>query len=104
MNQLVEFMEKHYPPMGLSYKLALVEEVMEETGWTRDEIFRMAREEMAVGELVTHYCSDGTRWGDNEALPEARAASKIQMADIVVDNWVDENSPRLFIECAKGAT
>lgn len=26
------------------------------------------------------------------------------MADIVVEKWVDEDSPRLFIECAKGAS
>ena len=41
-----------------------------------------------------------------EQQPEtasARAASKVQMADIIVNKWVDEDSPRLFVECAKGA-
>ncbi len=71
MNKLVKFMETNFDPMGLSFKFALTEEIMDATGWSRKEIFKMAREARVAGELVTHYSSGGgKRWGFDEMLPE----------------------------------
>jgi len=39
----------------------------------------------------------------NTAAGEIKKSSMVEMADILVTRLVDENSPKLFVECAKGS-
>jgi len=43
---------------------------MEATSWSREGVFKMAREAEDAGELVTHYVGAGDRWGYDEMLPD----------------------------------
>lgn len=71
MNKLVEHIEKHHPTPGTAYEFTRVEVVMDETGWTRREIFELAREANAAGELAVSYSSGGgKRWGADMMMPE----------------------------------
>ena len=71
MNQLVTFLEEHHGTPGTAFEFTRVEIIIKETGWTREEIFHMAREARESGELVTHYSGGkGNRWGYDEMLPE----------------------------------
>ena len=44
MNRLVEYMEKHHNPGGNAIKHVWVDDLLKESGWTRNEIFSMALE------------------------------------------------------------
>ena len=71
MNQLVTFLEKHHSTLGTASKFTRTEVIMEETSWSRDEIFTMTREVRDAGELVAHYSGGkNNRWGYAEMLPE----------------------------------
>ena len=69
MNRLVEHMETHHPPLIAAYECARVETVMKETGWSREEIFKMAMEAWGEGHLSVTIVSD-QRWTRDEYLPE----------------------------------
>ena len=71
MNLLVEYMEEHHGTKGTAFEFTRTEVIMEETSWSREELFMMAREARGAGELVTHYSGGkNNRWGYNEMLPE----------------------------------
>ena len=55
MNRLVTFLEEHHGTPGTAFEFTRVEIIIKETGWTREEIFRMAQEARESGEIVTHY-------------------------------------------------
>ena len=71
MNRLVKFLEEHHGTKSTAFEFTRTEVIMEETGWTREEIFHMAREAKESGDLVAHYSgSDCNRWSYDEMLPE----------------------------------
>ena len=71
MNSLVEFLAKHYPPMGVAFRFTSPEELIKETRWTREEVLKMTLEALDEGELVAHFSSGcGMRWTLDEVLPE----------------------------------
>ena len=92
MNQLVMFLEKHHGTMGTAFKFTRTEIIMHETGWTREEIFRMAREATGAGELVTHYSGrDNNRWGYDEMLPE-----DLVTIGVIGSSWKPHHKSVLF--------
>ena len=70
MNRLVEHMEKHHDPMGNALQFVRVEVLIEETGWSREEIFTMTREANEADLLTVSYNSKGGRVGADMMEPE----------------------------------
>ena len=70
MNRLVEHMEKHHAPLMTAYESTRPETVMKETGWTREEIFKMAMEAWDAGHLTVTIVTGQQRWTRDELLPE----------------------------------
>jgi hypothetical protein len=62
MNMLVEHMNKHHNPGARLYEYTRVEIIMDETGWTREEILHMAQEADAAGEILASYSYKGNKW------------------------------------------
>jgi hypothetical protein len=62
MNQLVMFLEEHHGTQGRLYEFTRVEVIMEETGWSREDILHMATEADAAGELVATFSFKGNKW------------------------------------------
>ncbi len=62
MNQLVNFLEEHHGTQGRLYEFTRVEAIMEETGWSRDDVLRMALEADDAGELVATFSFKGNKW------------------------------------------
>ena len=61
MNKLVEYMETHHAPLMTAYESVRVETVMDDTAWTREEIFEMAMEEWS--KKVEEYGLKVKLWG-----------------------------------------
>lgn len=55
-------MEKYCGTLGSLFKFTRVELIMEETGWSRDEILQMATEANDAGELVATFSFRGNKW------------------------------------------
>lgn len=70
MNKLVEHMEKHHTPMSTAYESTRVDTVIEETGWSREEIFKMTKEAVAVNLLEATIVTGQQRWAWDECIPE----------------------------------
>jgi hypothetical protein len=62
MNRLVIFLEEHHGTQDRLYNFTRVGIIMEETGWSRDEILRMALEADDAGELVASFSFKGNKW------------------------------------------
>ena len=62
MNQLVIFLKEHHGTQGRLYEFTRVGAIMEQTGWTKEEIFLMAQEADAAGESVASYSFKGNKW------------------------------------------
>lgn len=62
MNRLVDYIEKNHMTQGRLYEFTRVGAIMEETGWTREEIFRLAQEADAAGEILASYSFKGNKW------------------------------------------
>jgi hypothetical protein len=66
MNKLVNYMEKYYGALGTMFRFTRIEKIIEETGWTRKEIWLLAMEADAVGELVASYSFRGNKWKNDD--------------------------------------
>lgn len=62
MNRLVEHMEEHHRALGIMFKFTRVGAIIEETDWTREDIFQLAQEADAAGELVASFSFRGNKW------------------------------------------
>ncbi len=62
MNRLVIFLEEHHGTQDRLYNFTRVGIIMEETGWSRDEILRMVLEVVDAGELVATFSFKGNKW------------------------------------------
>ena len=70
MNKLVEYMEAHHAPLMTAYESVRVETVLDDTGWSRDEVFEMAMEAWVAGHLSVTILTGQQRWTREEYLPE----------------------------------
>ena len=78
MNRLVEYMEKHHNPMGNVFRFVRVDQIITETGWTREEIFNLAREAAKARQLRLHYDPmDGRRHSHEMKLRDLYLISAI---------------------------
>jgi hypothetical protein len=66
MNKLVEYLETHHDPYGDACIHVRVETITEETGWTREEIWDLAKEPEEKNQLTRSY--RGVDWSE---LPSA---------------------------------
>ncbi len=55
MNKLVEYLGTHHDPYGDACIDVRVETIIEETGWTREEIWELAREPEEKQQLTRSY-------------------------------------------------
>ena len=62
MNRLVFFLEEHHGTQDRLYNFTRVGIIMEETGWSRGEILRMALEADDAGELVATFSFKSNKW------------------------------------------
>ena len=71
MNKLVEYLAEHYDPGGNAFRIVLIPELLEKSGYTIEEVFDLAME--AYKEkylLVGRICVKGNRWGLDQMIPE----------------------------------
>jgi hypothetical protein len=65
MNPLVEYLQKHHDPGGNAIQHTRVETILSETGWIREEVFKLALE-ARDDEYVTLSPKTGYRIRDND--------------------------------------
>jgi hypothetical protein len=65
MNELVEYLEEHHNPGGNAIKHTRVETIIDETSWTREEVFKLALE-ARENEYVSLSLKNGFRVGDDD--------------------------------------
>lgn len=71
MNRLVEYLAEHYHPGGNAFRIVLVPELLEKSGFTVEEVFAWAMEaykEKYV--LIGRIRVKGNRWGVDRMIPE----------------------------------
>ena len=71
MNKLVEYLAQHYHPGGNSFRVVMVPELLEKSGYTIDEVFELAMEAYREKYLLFGRIrvKDG-RWGVDQMKPE----------------------------------
>ncbi len=90
MNRLVEHMEKHHGTLDTVFGFTRIEKIIEETGWTREEIFLMAKEADAAGELVASYSFRGNKWSKDEL------AEDLMTIGTIGSSWKPHHKEMLF--------
>jgi hypothetical protein len=71
MNRLVEYLAEHYDPGGNSFRIVMVPELLEKSGYTIEEVFDLAMEAYVEKYLlVGRIRVKGDRWGVDQMKPE----------------------------------
>ena len=89
MNRLVKHMEEHHPALGTMFKFTRVGIIIEETGWTREDIFQLAHEADAAGELMASFSFRGNKW-KVEAVAE-----DLSTVGTISSSWKPHHKKRL---------
>jgi len=76
MNKLVEHMIKHHNPGGNAINHVKVEQIIQETGWTREEILELARDPEAEHQLAPTMLRRDRDWS-RDPTPEDLFAAGI---------------------------
>jgi len=69
MNMLVEHMITHHHPGGNAINHVKVEQIMQETGWTREQTWKLARDPEAKHQLAPTILRRDRDWS-REETPE----------------------------------
>lgn len=65
MNELVEYLNEYHNPGGNAIQHTRIETILEETKWTREEVFKMALE-ARENKYISLSLKTGYRDGDND--------------------------------------
>ena len=69
MNKLIEYLAKHHHPGGNAFKIVAVDEVLDESGFTVEEIHEWALEAAKENYVIfSRLRAKGNRWGVDQMI------------------------------------